>query len=137
MLHVCVQVVLLVGILVPLLVVLQINYDKVVDFKLPLDVLTLDIKEDNFLSGTVVVLRPNYVFSPILKTSSVDDKVVIITNVSLHEFHALSKLLVVVIPTDCGCSNTNHPAIEFHALPFVAESARWFYHKSWCCLSSV
>lgn len=99
--------------------------------------LTLNVEEDNFLAGAVVVLGPDDVLAAVLQLGTVDDEVVVVAHVALHELHALAQLLVVVVPAERRGGGADDSAVELDALPFVAERALGFDDEAWRRLSSV
>lgn len=99
--------------------------------------LTLNIKENNFFSVTIVVLCTDDVFSSILKFHSIDYKCVVITSITLHELNTLLELRIIVEPGQCGCSNCYDTAGELGTLSFISKCTLWLYHKPWSSLSSI
>lgn len=54
------------------------------------ETLTLYIKEDNFLTIAIVILRAYDIFSSVFQFNSIDNEGIIIAVVSFHEFDGLS-----------------------------------------------
>lgn len=100
-------------------------------------ILTLYIQEDHFLPVSVMVLSADNILSSILHLGSVDNKRVVISSVSLHEFDTLLELLVVMEPSQSWRGNSNDTACEFDTLAFVTERTLWFDDESGRSLSTV
>lgn len=100
-------------------------------------ILTLYVQEDNFFAESIMILGSDNVFSSVFQFSSVDDEVIVISGVPLHEFDRLSQFLVVARPENgrsCYCDDT---AIELDRLTLEAEGRLWFDHEPWRRLSAI
>lgn len=99
--------------------------------------LTLYVQEDYFFTESIMIFSSNDVFSSVFQFSSVDDEVVVISSVPLHEFDGLSQFLVVARPDNSGSCHSNDTAIELDGLTLEAESRLWFDHEPWRRLSAI
>lgn len=99
--------------------------------------LTLYVQEDYFFTESIMIFSSNDVFSSVFQFSSVDDEVIVISNVPLHEFDGLSQFLVVARPDNSGSCHSNDTAIELDGLTLEAESRLWFDHEPWRRLSAI
>lgn len=84
-----------------------------------------------------MIFSSDNVFASVFEFDSVDDEVVVVSSVTLHELNALSQLDAIVRPRKGRSSNSNDTAVELDALPFVAERALRFDDEPRSRLSTV